>query len=781
LHMSEDKDEYGIWIFSQDNVKNILRDYYGAIVLSTDNAKSIIGNEPFDIKDFHGNRFAREDFMHFRKWMIDIDQIARSSNIFQKQFLEPARCAAHFVANIRELKEHTVKVTGFVFSKSNAFEDYDKENGNVTKTVRIGVILPEIDAFSQIKIKEDIAETIEVGKYYEISKIEPIPYVNRSYFKSIKFTEIKKTVSLNEFGFLKASMQDMEKFSNTVAFENYCALSSKESKKRTYLGAPLIFSGKVASYQRPNIQVIEEKSNILQDFTIYSNAKINCQIETGRHVRILADVWYVPKQDANAPANPEIFYIEGAKDAEEAILDEAAGYIRTRGAVSITEYEKEFGENVPSEIIRDGETYRFSFKENHADEVLQEYLTCANKIRALRNESATSDTLLVQSEEIVSDEDLYSQNIAIRFRKNILEKTIVIHAARLSDLQFVFNKEDLMDAIRNDNSVDYTDEEFLDFKISYVKGWLKMIEISHQKWKISTKGIEVLSILFRDDPRIATSGQINLDFNSNQRIEIPTVQMKLLEEQGMKALDDLGAKCKIFWFKQGLNYNVDEITGQIGDLCDHIVQLITQQQDRWSNRYGIFSDLREIEEDISLKTDYFSVNHALDYLADKKIINRNGDKFDISYEMALVNFLRENKNFFSKGGLYMKVKKPGLQREIEEEIEEILNKKVEKGEVTSMRGPNGIVYWGIFERDGEERLARRNFVKNFLRKRLKNFCSRSKVKSQVYEMILSDLKIHWRSEADDQKGLEELGETILNELEGEGFFRISEEMYSVKH
>ena len=192
------------------------------------------------------------------------------------------------------------------------------------------------------------------------------------------------------------------------------------------------------------------------------------------------------------------------------------------------------------------------------------------------------------------------------------------------------------------------------------------------------------------------------------------------------------------------------------------------------------SVIREIEEEISLKTDYFSVNHALDYLADKKIINRNGDKFDISYEMALVNFLRENKHFFSKEGLYMKVKKPGLQREIEEEIEEILNKKVEKGEVTSMRRPNGIVYWGIFERDGEERLARRNFVKSFLRKRLENFCSRSKDKSQVYEMILSDLKKHWRGEADDQKGLEELGETILNELEGEEFFRISEEMYSIK-
>ena len=36
--------------------------------------------------------------------------------------------------------------------------------------------------------------------------------------------------------------------------------------------------------------------------------------------------------------------------------------------------------------------------------------------------------------------------------------------------------EELMDAIRNDNSVEYTDEEYLDFKIRYVKGWLKMIE-----------------------------------------------------------------------------------------------------------------------------------------------------------------------------------------------------------------------------------------------------------------------------------------------------------------
>ena len=175
------------------------------------------------------------------------------------------------------------------------------------------------------------------------------------------------------------------------------------------------------------------------------------------------------------------------------------------------------------------------------------------------------------------------------------------------------------------------------------------------------------------------------------------------------------------------------------------------------------------------------MNHALEYLADKKIIDRDGDKFDISYEKVLTNFLRENKNFFSKEGLYSRVKKPGLQREIEEEIEEILNKKVEKGEVTSMRGPNGIVYWGIFGRAGEERLARRNFVKTFLRKRLENFCSRSKDRSQVYGMILSDLKKHWRGEADDQKGLEELAETILNELEGEGFFRISEEMYSVNH
>ena len=45
---------------------------------------------------------------------------------------------------------------------------------------------------------------------------------------------------------------------------------------------------------------------------------------------------------------------------------------------------------------------------------------------------------------------------------------------------------------------------------------------------------------------------------------------------------------------------------------------------------------------------------------------------------------------------------------------------------------------------------------------------------------MSELKRHWRDEAGDQKGLEELAETILNELEGAEFFRVSESMYTAK-
>jgi hypothetical protein len=776
--MSKDDNEYGIFPFLQDIVKDRLRDFYHAIAMATENALNIIDDEPIYIKNFHGNHFAESGMRQFRSWMMFMQGIATSNNIFQKQFLEPARCAAHFVVNIRKLDEHTVKVTGFVFSKSHIFSDTN-EKGEKVFSARVGLIIPEIDAITQIKINdEDLAKEIEVGRYYEISKIEPIPYVNRSYNKSLKFIKIEKAVSLREFGFLKATMRDMEKFSSTVAFENFCALSSNESKKRTYLGAPLIFSGRVASYQHPNIQVIEEKSGMLGNFTLYSDAKINCNIQIGGHVRILASVWYVPTQDANAPANPEVCYIESVEGADEAVLDEAAGYIRTRGAVSITEYEKEFGKNTPFEIIRDGDTYRFSFKENHAEYVLQEYLNCANKIRTLRYESATSDTLLVQSDEIVSEKDLFAQNIAMRLRKHRLEMEIVTHAARLSDLQFVFRKEELMDAIRNDNSVEYTDEEYLDFKIRYVKGWLKMIEQNKWGWRISKKGIEVLSIMFRDDPRIATSGQMSLDFDSGQRIDIPTVQMKLLEDQGMEALDDSGAKCKIFWNKPGLNYNADEFMGQIRDLCDNIVRLVENQQSRKSNRYGIFSDIKDNK---ALETDYFSVSHALDYLADKKLIENVGDdNFDMSYEMALTNFLRRVKRFVPTSRLVSKVKKPGIQKEIEKEIGQIMTDKAGKGEVTTITGPQGIVYWGIFEKDGEEKLAKRTLIKDRMKSVLRNYTKHAKDKSQVYASIMSELKRHWRDEAGDQKGLEELAETILNELEGAEFFRVSESMYTAK-
>ena len=99
-------------------------------------------------------------------------------------------------------------------------------------------------------------------------------------------------------------------------------------------------------------------------------------------------------------------------------MDEATGYVRIRKNVTVKDYESKFGQDVKTdEIFREGDSYQFSFKKNHSEPVLQQYLNCTNKLRKLRQESATSDTLLVQSNEIISDEDLFIRNIVGRLRK----------------------------------------------------------------------------------------------------------------------------------------------------------------------------------------------------------------------------------------------------------------------------------------------------------------------------------------------------------------------------
>lgn len=770
-HMSSDDKEYEAFSFLQDIVKDRLKDYYNAIVLATENAKNVISKQPLAIKEFHGNEYAVKGLARFRWWMLFIQDIVKSENIFEKQFLEAIRCAAYFVKDIRELKEHTVKITGFVFSKSNAFEDYD-EDGNVTKSIRIGIILPEIDAFSQIKIKDNIAETIEVGKYYEISKIEPIPYVNRSYFKSIKFTESKKTISLNEFGFLKTHSDDKEKFSHTVSFENYCAVNSNESKKRTYLGAPLIFSGKILDYRFPNIKIQGISSNQMESFTFSPKFKSNYPIVPGENIRILVMEWYVPQNDENVPQEAEVCYIEKINDEKEIISDEATGYVRIRKNVTVKDYESKFGQDVnTNEIFKEGDSYQFSFKKNHSEPVLQKYLDCTNKLRRLRQESATSDTLLVQSNEIISDEDLYVKNIVARLRNNQIEKAIVYHAAKLSDLKHVFTIDELKEEIRKDTSIEIADEDFLDFKIRLIKGRLKLIENSVYGHKISKIGIEILVELFKDDATICTSKQMNLDFNSVQRFQIPSVQMKILERKGMKALDDSGAACKIFWIDPNLNYNADELIGKIRDLCYNLYQIVASQQGRKSLRFGIFSDVM----DKGIETDYFSVNHALDYLVNKKEIECEDDKFDCSYKDALINVLRYERGFLSTEELFAKIRKPGVDRQVMSEIEDILT----DANVSKITDPSGLAHWGIFEREGEGENAKRNLIKKYLKKDLKGYLKRSKDRSQIYVMIKTELnryKKEFRLEGD----LDKNAERILNELEGEEFFRISGEMYSIR-
>ena len=199
-----------------------------------------------------------------------------------------------------------------------------------------------------------------------------------------------------------------------------------------------------------------------------------------------------------------------------------------------------------------------------------------------------------------------------------------------------------------------------------------------------------------------------------------------------------------------------------------LYEIIASQQDRKSVRFGIFSDI--IEKGI--KTDYFSVNHTLDYLVNKKEIDYDDEKFDLSYKDALINFLRYEKGFLSTRELLAKVRKPGLEKEIMTEIESILT----DANVSKITDLSGITYWGIFEREGEGENARRNLIKQYLKKVLKAYLKRSKDKAQIYALIKTELKRY-----DKECRLEgDYAETILNELEGEEFFRISEEMYSIK-
>ena len=145
-----------------------------------------------------------------------------ADEIFTEQILEPARCAARFIVNIRRFSSSTTTLDGIIFARSNPY--YNKAFGE--DRITLSVILPEIESVMSLPCSAKEYGEINYGDHI-ISGVQPIPYVNRMHYAvlSLKKKDQATATALSHLDFLKVSLHDIGKLTHSLAFENFEKLS----------------------------------------------------------------------------------------------------------------------------------------------------------------------------------------------------------------------------------------------------------------------------------------------------------------------------------------------------------------------------------------------------------------------------------------------------------------------------------------------------------------------------------------------------------------------------
>jgi len=412
------------YFLRERTLRTYLQALYNGLIGAHDNARVLLEYDPNFIDEslVRGNKLVRACFRSAVRYLTFLKEYSISDSVFATQLLEPARCAARFKLVARS----TTRLIGLIFARSSEF--YDKYFQD--KVSSLSLIVPDLEGVMTLRCRTDMSRDIGYGMC-ELEGIQPIPYVNRIHPVHLSLEEETQATRLYDLDFLKVSLQDLPRFSHSLALENFCEVESTQFGKRC-LGAPCIFSGLLSSVKVPQL-TLQGVSKPTAAFNFLITNQLLSHLDTdiseieslqGKAVRILAVVWYTHgRMEANT--YPEVFFIEPIEDPSEMINDELQGFVRLRGRVRADtirlRYPNDIFIHYPRRInYRDDGWVEWAPNVTSSNKIISKFLEEKLLMNRLRQQAVACPerSLIVHSDCIIDRSKLRRNTLAQKISKN---------------------------------------------------------------------------------------------------------------------------------------------------------------------------------------------------------------------------------------------------------------------------------------------------------------------------------------------------------------------------
>jgi hypothetical protein len=709
------KDDNIAWKLNEEIVKGYITSLYDGIEGSTENAMAFAEDyEGIEFSTAVGHKISRHGITYAAEHLHYMELLTCNSGDFEKQFHLPAKYAAEFVVKVRSISDHMTDLDGWVFAVSDPFTD-----GYGVRRKTLSVILPEICAAVSIRMKEESVRNIE-RQMHRFSGILPIPFVNRATHKDCGIGIIGGIPEPEKIRFLMTSMRDAESLRTTVCLENYCDIQTpQQSKRRGYLGSPVILSGKVIE-AAGSFVTIRSHDGIEMRFR---PGLPNMKFPIGQYVAALASVWYGQSSpNTPPPENSEVFHLW-----------------------KITEEDAKKNDIFGSKRIRGGDC-TCSTSNTLSDPVQKLFVDYREKILELRSNSNLSETSIIDIYSGILDTKSISDAVLVTFLKKTkgeLHRMLIVECAGLSDLKGIIQKDELVDYICDKNPT--VDADKIKGKFRFMEDFDLLSTEDGDVIKVTKTGYRVLSILL--DMEVAQSVQPNnlgiIDLTADLPCSIPSLLLQKIKEGGRHervAIDD--HMCNAFWIEKGklVTAPILEMVGQkISHLEDDVVTALGKRA------YGYSADTVFIEMECK-ECNFFSVNHVLKYLADASRIKVGKEgRYRVTDRQKIIAYLNKNKGkFHSIDTIYNNTSiryDSNTQKQTKQSIDKDAQELAGDGLLHTLEYPHGIKRYAVCGSTCDEAVLK--FFRQVCRQvlfREKKFWDKAMAYSRIRSIVRESVK-----------------------------------------
>ncbi|MEM2233264.1 MAG: hypothetical protein QXP81_06965 [Nitrososphaerota archaeon] len=747
-----------VFLFEKE-VSKYLQSIYVAITASRANAEAIVGHDPDDLTPNMGggHGLAKRSFSYLIGWLRNVHEYSASDEIFSRQIYEPVRLAAGFRLSVST----TTTLSGYVFSKSAEF--YDPFFGE--NVIDLSMIVPSLGSAMCLRCRADFVRDLNPGMYI-VGSVQPIPFVNRIHPVHLSIRDSPDELALSELDALKTSLYDFRRYADSVAFENFCRVTSRQllDKRRggVALGAVRVVSGILSDVRVPLISIAGSFNRGTGIQLVWNGDSRSVEALRGKPVRALAVIWYGKK----GYVLPEAFIIEPAASSLEVIEDDIIGFVGSRLTVDPKTLRHRYPGVDPLRL----ETNRLGWEggcliwkqdtSGTGDDVVTGFLRQRLSLMRIRSgmPGPVERAPLVPWTLVLDRQKLHIRGAVDELRRNGSITSLMMELVRLRE-----NGDELPKSIKQ---LGLTDE---DVRWLRVLGFIKKVKAGGVL--VTERGVGALYELERE--RI--TGWLGVELQQRGFISVPDAEAQLCVPTSLilRGLDELKRNTgirplrlnhvdiNIIWVREDDINSIEAARGRLSELKSKVLSVLR------SKPHGLA--VSRIREALGGRFSTPAIEDVLRALRIcGKVLERDG-VWVYPEEVRILDVLSEAPDrFFSYQEL---MEKAGIPPVREENTRSLLRSLVRRGAVDEMRGE----LWAIKTNDPDvlrrrdENLLRSDCKRQFL-EYLKRV-GRTDVLTATAKMRIF-ISHHRSFRPGSIKDIDRLADEMLHELAGEGYIRL---------